>query len=606
MREWAAPVSKSRPGAPMNGHESRVAFTFVRPGEVLYNHTAARTQPLTRISTHMPSPAPVELAPDYYLTNFCALLDFVMSRYEGLLSVQEQAFFADFQGLAPDSQRLYVRLLSRKGVPSPAGALFRQSKLAYAEIGDLPGAARQLVGVGLLQKNPALALADILPLFSKAELLPRSPLPLPQAIKRPALEQALLDQAIDPLDLTAGEPILAVQAAEHFETFKLCFFGNLNQDLTDWVLRDLGLFQYEHYPLDRHNLPFQSRAQIEQHLRYYDCLAQLDEAMESGSEAILALAAQLPAASSDDATLHRRVDRLRLTLARQLERLDALDAADGLYQDCTRPPARERRARIAIKRGEIESGLGLCREILAAPLNEAEAVFAESFGYRTAKREKQLEGWQTPDRYQPPTETVALPPADERVEFISAAWLENAHNSTCFYVENTLFNGVLGLYVWDLLFAPVPGVFFNPFQVAPSDFRTPDFYPARRHLFEQRLAALDGETLAARVWRHFEGKRGIANPLVAWEALSPSLLTQALERIPAEHWRALFRRLLSDVAHHRNGLPDLIHFPVAGGYELVEVKGPGDRLQQNQQRWLAFFARHQIPHRVLHVEWQTP
>ena len=558
----------------------------------------------------MPSPAPIELAPDYYLTNFRALLDFVVSRYEDLLSPAERAFFADFQALPPDSQRLYVRLLSRKGVPSTAGALFRQRKLSYAEIHDLPAAAARLVDSGLLQRNPPLALAELLPLYTKAELLPHSPTPLPQSIKRPALEQALLEQAIDPAALLADEPLLAVQAAEHFQTFKLCFFGNLNQDLTDWVLRDLGLFRYEAYPLDRHNLPFQSRTQIEQHLQYYQCLAMLDDALAQDSDAILGLAAQLPNAATEDATLQRRTDRLRLTLARQLERLDALAAADQLYQQCTRPPARERRARIAAKRGDIAQALALCHEILAAPLNEAEAVFAESFGYRTAKREKRLsEGdyrdWTAPDRHQPPTETVALCPGNERVEHISAAWLESTHTSQCFYVENTLFNGVLGLYVWDLLFAPVPGAFFNPFQVAPSDFRTSDFYPSRRQAFEQRLAELDGRTLAARVWQHYEQKQGIANPLVAWEALSAPLLTLALERIPADHWRALFRRLLTDIAHHRNGLPDLIHFPAAGAYELVEVKGPGDRLQQNQQRWLSFFARHQIPHRVLHVEWQA-
>ncbi|WP_237064448.1 VRR-NUC domain-containing protein [Microbulbifer zhoushanensis] len=552
---------------------------------------------------------PVELAPDYYLSNFRALVDFVMARYEGLLSAGEQRFYRDFCALQPDSQRLYVRLLSRKGVPSSCGALFRLEKLAYAEITDLPRAADQLVEAGLLLRDPALPLEEILPLFTKAELLGNSPAPLPKALKRPELEQALLEQeAATPALMKAlleGETLLAVQAAEHFETFKLCFFGNLNQDLTDYVLRDLGLFRYEAYPLDREHLPFRDRKQIDRHLRYYDCLAQLEEALEGEAEDILALAEQLPDGIDGDATLHRRLDRLRLTLARQLERIDALEAADQLYQRCTRPPARERRARIAVKRDAVDTGLALCREILDAPHNEAEQVFAESFGYRTAKKAGRLDGWEAPARHQPPTETVALPRLAERVELLAAAHLEQGHEENqCYWVENTLFKGVLGLYVWDILFSPVPGAFFNPFQVAPSDFRTPDFYPQRRAAFEQRLAELDAGTLAERVWLHYRQKQGIANPLVAWEGLPEELLALALERIPADHWRALFRRLLGDIAHHRNGLPDLVLFPAGGGYELVEVKGPGDRLQQNQQRWLAFFARHRIPHRVLHVEWQ--
>lgn len=71
-------------------------------------------------------------------------------------------------------------------------------------------------------------------------------------------------------------------------------FGNLNQDLTDYVLRDLGLYRYESYTLDRHQLPFQSREQIKQYLLYYDCLEQAEEVLASGASEILDLASQLP------------------------------------------------------------------------------------------------------------------------------------------------------------------------------------------------------------------------------------------------------------------------------------------------------------------------
>jgi hypothetical protein len=37
---------------------------------------------------------------------------------------------------------------------------------------------------------------------------------------------------------------------------------------------------------------------------------------------------------------------------------------------------------------------------------------------------------------------------------------------------------------------------------------------------------------------------------------------------------------------------------------MVEVKGPGDRIQDNQQRWLEYFAQHQIPAEVYYVRWQ--
>lgn len=37
---------------------------------------------------------------------------------------------------------------------------------------------------------------------------------------------------------------------------------------------------------------------------------------------------------------------------------------------------------------------------------------------------------------------------------------------------------------------------------------------------------------------------------------------------------------------------------------MIEVKGPGDRLQDNQLRWLAFCEEHGMPVTVCYVQWQ--
>ena len=53
------------------------------------------------------------------------------------------------------------------------------------------------------------------------------------------------------------------------------------------------------------------------------------------------------------------------------------------------------------------------------------------------------------------------------------------------------------------------------------------------------------------------------------------------------------------------GLPDLVRFwPDERRYELVEVKAPGDQLQDNQIRWLAYCRQHGLPVRVCHVQWR--
>ena len=44
-------------------------------------------------------------------------------------------------------------------------------------------------------------------------------------------------------------------------------------------------------------------------------------------------------------------------------------------------------------------------------------------------------------------------------------------------------------------------------------------------------------------------------------------------------------------------------WPAERRYRLIEVKGPGDRLQDNQIRWLTFCVSHGIPVAVCHVRW---
>jgi hypothetical protein len=52
--------------------------------------------------------------------------------------------------------------------------------------------------------------------------------------------------------------------------------------------------------------------------------------------------------------------------------------------------------------------------------------------------------------------------------------------------------------------------------------------------------------------------------------------------------------LLLDIKANRAGMPDLIQFwPQDKTYRMIEVKGPGDRLQDNQLRWLEFCHEHQ-------------
>jgi hypothetical protein len=172
------------------------------------------------------------------------------------------------------------------------------------------------------------------------------------------------------------------------------------------------------------------------------------------------------------------------------------------------------------------------------------------------------------------------------------------------YVENALINSLFGLLCWEPVFAALPGAFFHPFQRGPADLHAPDFQARRAVQFDACLAQLDSGAYRATILRHLESKAGRQSPFVFWGMLTPELVAQALDCLPAAHLKLWFERLLRDIRSNRSGLPDLIRFwPAERRYELIEVKGPGDRLQDNQIRWLEYCAQHGMPVRVLDVRW---
>nr|WP_275667605.1 VRR-NUC domain-containing protein [Photobacterium damselae] len=128
------------------------------------------------------------------------------------------------------------------------------------------------------------------------------------------------------------------------------------------------------------------------------------------------------------------------------------------------------------------------------------------------------------------------------------------------------------------------------------------FYAQRQVDIEQRLKQI--ESGQYNDWEQiYQQKKGISNYWVTWPIFTTEVLELALKHIPSSTMVVLFRRLLQDLKHNRTGMPDLIMFNEKD-YLWVEIKGPGDKLQNNQLRWLQFFSQHHIPAEVAYVQWQ--
>jgi len=176
--------------------------------------------------------------------------------------------------------------------------------------------------------------------------------------------------------------------------------------------------------------------------------------------------------------------------------------------------------------------------------------------------------------------------------------------SPVFYVENTLITSLFGLLCWSVIFKPIPGAFFHPFHRGPVDLTSADFHVRRQDDFARCFAQLDTDAYFTTIRETYKVKHGIQSPFVVWSALDEALLDLALNCIPAEHLKHWFKRILSDIKANRNGFPDLIQFfPSEQRYTMIEVKGPGDRLQDNQKRLIDYCTLHQMPISVCYLEW---
>ncbi len=555
-----------------------------------------------------PAPAPHRF---YYLHNFQRALDWLHTRYGDLLGVDDLQFLTDFRQLPQAAQALLVRMVMRRG------PWFRASKLAYDEIPDTRDAAAPLLSRGWLCADAPLGLSELFALHTKRELLQiLQGTALHPTMRKAEMLQALADRA----DLRqpyaawhphADEPVWQVTVGARCERLRLMFFGNLHQSWAEFVLADLGVFRYEAVPLDAASRAFQHQADVDTYLALSACRQALDA---EGADAAALLQA-LAAAHSATPWLEQRRARVLLRVGQACERARDWSLAAQAYAASRAPGARHRQIRVLERMQCSDQALALAHQALAAPESEEEHQRVARMLPRLRRSLGQGGGPRRPAlapavaALRMDVELPAPTPPQSVEHALRARW--HCAEAPVFYVENTLVNALFGLLCWPAIFAPLPGAFFHPFQSGPADLAAPDFVARRQALFDACLAELHDGRYRATILQRFEEKHGTQSPFVAWGALSTELLALALDCIPPAHLERLFARLLRDVQANRTGLPDLVRFwpgrpPGAERYALVEVKAPGDKLQDNQIRWLAYCVAQGIPVQVCHVQWCGP
>lgn len=537
--------------------------------------------------------------PFYYLNNFRQVLDWLELRYADVMSEAEHGFIRTFHAVPRASQGLLVRMVMRKGVH------FRASKLNYLEIGDIAHAAQPLLDHGWIEEHAPLALAELFDVLLKAEILQAFGAAIEQPKGRkddwlPLLAESFSEpQTLREWAPSLNERLFSLTIMDLCDRLRLMFFGNLYQDWSEFVLADLGIFTYEKVEFCADSRGLRSREDVDTCLFLHNCQLRFE-----AGEPLDSIAEQVSALHFDNPWLERRRGKVLFQIGQYCERVGDFSLALRIYRDCAYPGARLRMIRVLERCSEYALALELGTLAEQAPESAAEQQGLQRMLPRLRRK---LGGPPLKRASARPVERLDLhlPRSDPAmsVEYYVQAHLHDDEGPV-HYVENSLINSLFGLLCWPAIFAPLPGAFFHPFQRGPVDLLNEDFQQRRAELFQACLDELDDGRYAVTIRERFVGKWGIQSPFVFWGALNEDLLEQALACLPAEHLKHWFKRLLLDIKANRAGMPDLIQFwPQHKTYRMIEVKGPGDRLQDNQLRWLEFCHEHQMPVAVCYVQW---
>lgn len=544
------------------------------------------------------------LPPTYYHTNFCYLLSFVQDKYKGILLTDEWRFLRKFYCLTEEAQCLFVRLSNRRGL------YFRVDSLQYQELSSIPNCLKELEKHAFItyvtSDFDALETPLILRILAKEELKKIFSLKGKASLRKEEYIQAVLAEFSEKdivEAISTYTSILRVAFQPEIAFLKFLFFGNRSMDMTEFVLRDLGILSYQSYKQDELVARFSTRKEAEDKWfvsDQFEIFYQLTNG-NSPSELIFDWISAVWESSFHELEelAARSMERLIVKVALYLEKKKAFDMALILFEKTSQPPARERRVRILEKQKEWESALAICEEIIAKPAHEEELIFAKD---RIAKREKKRLIVKTQVLKDSP-KVVISNEFKGNVEMGVAHHYESLGYQAVF-AENHLWRALFGLVFWDIIFDKSLVAFHHPFQRRPSDFHLPDFYEKRKVKIKARLEELtEPAVLIQEIAEMYQKKMGIANPFVLWNDAIWEMCRVAVAQIPLNILKIIWLKIAENQVENGRGFPDLM---IRNEEKIffVEVKSPTDHLSNQQVFWQDFFQKNGLETFVLRVEFE--
>ena len=552
-----------------------------------------------------------DLPPKYYLEYFNYVLNFVQEKYRHILNENEWRFLRKYYCLTEDAQCLFIRFCNRRGL------FFRVNKLSYSELDDIPALLNELFEREFIEnpntKKHQTFGKELLGVLTTKEIVERfaESVKEKKTVYKKLKKEELVEVILQDFEfseiiekLNTFDPIIKVCFEFEVTFMKFLFFGNRYLDMTEFVMRDMGLVQFENHDDDKLVARFNTRKDAEDKwliTDQNDLFYQLKETAPPLEiyDWFLNFADTIGELSE---VAKPSYERLILKIATFLEKSKQLDEALTIFRLTEQVPSRERQVRTLQKLSHIDEAFSLCQQMIEFPKNADEKFFAIDFLNKVnskKKTKKSTTSW----LHKAESITISID-FRHQVE-MGVVDYYHTEGKLAVFAENHLWRAIFGLVFWDIVFDPSLVAFHHPFQRRPSDLYLPDFYEKRKDLIISHLDSFaDFQDLLIYMGERYESKFGIANPFVVWLDEVWLMVKKAIEVVEFEAMKKILHEMSKNLVENLRGFPDLFMWDDNADYCFVEVKSPTDNLSNQQLSWLQFFEEMGVKAKVLRVYWK--
>ncbi|KAK6927624.1 HIRAN domain [Dillenia turbinata] len=585
-----------------------------------------------------------------YQHNFLMLIAEVLQSYSYLFTPEERIFLESFKSLSDDGQRLFIRLYMRKG------PWFRVSNISYKEITDSHQAIKGLSESGYvcsldsddnIQRDNLEAVLNVLTNIELRDILNKlkkkcdcgtrkqDVIGLLLAAKGdglcPSLSSLVMDKLGSCVQISPAAELLIWRAQR-------LFFLNGEQDLSAFLLVDLGIVKYPAYNCIISDRIFSSRCELLAYEKAVEVAQIMDQALDESNTEVVLKCIEISDSRMLSPCRGQNESESLEPLAAAFLFFSASWVNSKIVQLGVSFLEREHRYGDAIRllkrlllgfdcdgrRGYWTLRLSVDLEHVGC-LNEsllvAEGGLSDSWvraGSRIALQRRVLRLGKPPRRWKTPSFSESVNRKIPEV-FVQGRPLNfKAGTKSRFYgedgeqcgveelalqyyagegggwqgvhTESGIWLTIFALLMWDIIFADVPNVFRTRFQIAPLDLDTDSFYMVRKNLIESHLQRIHDGLAEEILIKSWELNNGTSCRGVNWERHSLSELRAAIACIGGSCLASICRHLAQDYRSWSSGMPDLLLWrfneDFRGEAKLVEVKGPRDRLSEQQRAWL--------------------